>query len=78
MAKKTIYPGTRGWKNKVLKMPIDLTGMNKVPIVGYIPWVKVRLGLPGKNGQKVLFEWGQTLGVKDYKCLHNTFFSKVD
>ena len=34
MAKKTIYPGTRGRNNKVLKRPIDLTGINKVPIVG--------------------------------------------
>ena len=34
MAKKTIYPGTRGRKNKVLKRPIDFTGINKVPIVG--------------------------------------------
>ena len=34
MAKKTIYPGTQGRKNKVLKRPIDLTGINKVPIVG--------------------------------------------
>ena len=34
MVKKTIYPGTRGRKSKVLKKPIDLTGINKVPIVG--------------------------------------------
>ena len=34
MAKKTIYPGTQGRKNKVLKRPIDLTGINTVPIVG--------------------------------------------
>ena len=34
MAKKTIYAGTRGRKNKVLKRPIDLPGINKVPIVG--------------------------------------------
>ena len=34
MAKKTIYPETRGRKNKVLKRPIDLTGINKAPIVG--------------------------------------------
>ena len=34
MAKKSIYPGTRGKKNKVLKRPIDLTGSNEVPIVG--------------------------------------------
>ena len=37
MAKKTIYPRTQGRKNKVLKGPIDLTGTNKVPIVGYCP-----------------------------------------
>ena len=34
MAKKTIYPGIRSRKNKVLKRPIDLTGINKV---GYCP-----------------------------------------
>ena len=34
MAKKTIYPGTRGRKNKVLQRPIDFTGTNKVPILG--------------------------------------------
>ena len=34
MAKKVIYPGTQGRKNKVLKRPIDLTGINKVPMVG--------------------------------------------
>ena len=34
MAKKTIYPGTQGRKNKILKMPNDLTGINKIPIVG--------------------------------------------
>ena len=34
MAKKSIYPGTRGKKNKVLKSPIDLKGSNEVPIVG--------------------------------------------
>ena len=34
MAKKTIYPGKRGIKNKVLKRHIDLTGINKVRIVG--------------------------------------------
>ena len=34
MTKTTICPGTRGRKNKVLKRPIDLTGINKVPIVG--------------------------------------------
>ena len=33
MAKKNIYPGTRGRKNKVFKGPIDMTGINKVPIV---------------------------------------------
>ena len=37
MAKKTFYPGTRGRKNKDLKRPIDFTGINKVPIVGYCP-----------------------------------------
>ena len=34
MAKKTIDPGSQGRKYKVLKRPIDLTGINKVPIVG--------------------------------------------
>ena len=34
MAKKTIYPGTQDRKNKVLKRPIDLAGINKVPVVG--------------------------------------------
>ena len=34
MAKKAIYSGTQGRKNKVLKKPIDLAGNNKVPIVG--------------------------------------------
>ena len=37
MVKKAIYPGTRGRKNKVLKRPIYLTGINKVPIVGWCP-----------------------------------------
>ena len=37
MVKKTIYPGTQGRKNKVLKGHIDLTGINKVPIVGLWP-----------------------------------------
>ena len=32
-SKKTIYPGTQGRKNKVLKRPFDLTGINQVPIV---------------------------------------------
>ena len=32
--KKTIYHGTQGMKNKVLTRAIDLTGINKVPIVG--------------------------------------------
>ena len=31
MAKKVIYPGTQGRKNKVLNRPFDI---NKVPIVG--------------------------------------------
>ena len=34
MAKKTIYSGTQGRKNKVLNRHIDLPGINKVPIVG--------------------------------------------
>ena len=34
MVKKAIYPGTQGRNDKVLKRPIDLTGINKVPIVG--------------------------------------------
>ena len=34
MTKKTIYPGTRGRKKKVLKRPIDFKGINKVPIMG--------------------------------------------
>ena len=38
MAKKTIYPGTEGRNNKVLKRLIDLKGTNKVPK----PWVNVR------------------------------------
>ena len=37
MAQKTFYPGTRGRKNKVLKRPIDFTGINKVPNVGKCP-----------------------------------------
>ena len=37
MVKKTINPGTRGRKNKVLKGPIDLTGINKVLTVGECP-----------------------------------------
>ena len=33
-AKKIItYPGAKSRKNKVLKGPIDLTGINKVPIL---------------------------------------------
>ena len=40
MAKKTVYPGTQGRKNKVLKGPIDLTGTNKVPMVGKSPTSK--------------------------------------
>ena len=43
MAKKTIYPGTQGRKNEVLKRPIDLTGINKVPIKANVRWAKVRL-----------------------------------
>ena len=38
--KITIYPGTQGRKNTVLKMPIDLTGINKVPIVCKCRWAK--------------------------------------
>ena len=34
MAKQTIYPGTHDRKYKVLNRHIDLTGINKVPIVG--------------------------------------------
>ena len=34
MAKKNIYPGTQDRKNEVLKRPIDLTGVNKVLMVG--------------------------------------------
>ena len=33
MAKKTIYPGTEGGKNKVLKRHIDVIGIIKVTIV---------------------------------------------
>ena len=46
MAKKTIYPGTQGRKNKVLERHVDLTGIKK-----YQPWTKVRLTL------KPLFRW---------------------
>ena len=41
MAVKTIYPVTRDRKNKVLKRPIDLTGINKVPTVGSCPVGKI-------------------------------------
>ena len=37
MSKKTINPGTQGRKNRVLKRPFDLTGINKIPIVGLCP-----------------------------------------
>ena len=37
MAKKTIYAGTPGRKNKVLQRPIDFKGINKGPIVGKSP-----------------------------------------
>ena len=37
MAKRAIDSGTQGRKNQVLKRPIDLTGINKVPILGKCP-----------------------------------------
>ena len=37
MAKKTTNPGTHSRKNKVFKRPFDLTGINKVIIVGKCP-----------------------------------------
>ena len=37
MTKKAIDSGTRGRKNKVLKRPIDLTGINKVPNLDKCP-----------------------------------------
>ena len=46
MAKKTIYPGTQGRKNKVLRKPIDLTGINYQSWAN-IRWAKVRLALIG-------------------------------
>ena len=42
-AQQTLYdqkdhlPWNTGQENKVLKRPIDLTGINKVPIVGLCP-----------------------------------------
>ena len=43
MAKRTIFSGTQGRKNKVLKRPIELTDINKVPIA------KVRLAAQLKD-----------------------------
>ena len=40
MAKRANVSGTQGRKNKVLKRPIALTGINKVPILGKYPMGK--------------------------------------
>ena len=44
--KKTMDPGTQRRKNKVSKRPFDLTGSNKVTIVGKCPFGK-SLATPG-------------------------------
>ena len=41
--KKAQQPGTQGRKNKVLKRPIDLTGINISISWANVRWVKVRL-----------------------------------
>ena len=45
MAKKTIYPGTQGRKNKVLIRPIDLTGIEKYQLWANVRWANVRLAI---------------------------------
>ena len=49
MAKKNIYPGTGGRKNKVLKRPIDLTGIKKYQLWANVRWAKVRLAGDGPH-----------------------------
>ena len=45
MAKKTIYPGTRGRKNKDLKRPLTLQASIKYQSWVNVRWVKVRLAV---------------------------------